>query len=207
MTDAQKKQFAFFFYRIPTVTDTKTGAKRSAYPNPAHILRRFAIWKDGSVWYLPIHRTPNTMINEMRAAGCTAEVVKFDIEEYENVMASAREALDNECNRIREFVETSIAKTKKKLKKAEELQSVNEVNGAIGFMKRNFAGAKRYINAALEAMIEFDLLREKESMFDALKAEIAAKTNTFFGMEDVKQAEADRKAKPRAKRGSRKASK
>ncbi len=200
----EKKQFVFFYYYIPTVVDTTTGIKRGAYPNPSNELRRYAVRVDdgGSVWYLPLHRIPNHMIAEMREAKCVANTVTFALEEYDNVIAQARGAMDAECQRIGKLVKDGLDEFEVKLVKANKEQSVKGVNAAIAYARGKFNLAKRHAAAATECLVEFDLLREKESIFDALKKKIASQMEEFIGehVEEQQKRRVEEKAKAKGKK-------
>lgn len=182
MSDTTKQQdtFVMFYYLIPTVTDPKTGVKRGAFPNPSNILRRFAIREDLSVWYMKRKRTPTGLRNAMEKAGCVARIREFAEKEYASIMQAADDDLTKREDDIRKFIEDSLAKTAERLEEAKRLQSVDGVNGAISYMRSHFNGAQRQIAAAMECMMEFDLIREKKSLFDALQKSIAAQAEGFM---------------------------
>jgi hypothetical protein len=74
-------------YDIPDAVD---------FPNPSPILRRIGFRSNLSVWVIPNHRIPWTLLNDMQAAGCIWHVVKFDTSEAKHLASMCAIALRQE---------------------------------------------------------------------------------------------------------------
>jgi hypothetical protein len=87
----------------------------SNYPNPSGRLRPLAIRIQLSGWVIPERDIPYGLITEMRSAGCTVDIVKFDASQGANLLDLAirsirmdiRKALEN-ARRTRERAENRL---------------------------------------------------------------------------------------------------
>lgn len=173
-------------YLIPEVMNPTTGKRKTAFPNPSGILRRFAFRIDGSVWMMDEKKVPETLFRKMIAAGCTVNVIRYDVGERDKVLALARTALEQELKRIRKKLEESLTLATKRFEEAKRLQDGELTNETAEYVKACFRRTKRHLDAAIEASAAFDILREADELFEAMKHEVATKTEQFFADHAIK---------------------
>src|SRR5262245_31320902 len=82
----------FMDYDIPELSGVK---------NPARMLRRRAIWMNGSVWLILDGNIPNSWVSVVREKGCTVNLVRFADDEAAHYLASATAALMKRAARLK----------------------------------------------------------------------------------------------------------
>jgi hypothetical protein len=91
------------YYRIPS---------KAKFPNPSGKLRRCGFRVDGSVWVIPEHALPYTLIHDLREkAGADVGVVKFDPSEAPRLVKMAVQTLRKDVEAQLARVETALEST------------------------------------------------------------------------------------------------
>lgn len=123
-----KLSASLVIYDIPDGAVTPEG---TALANPSPELREVGIRVNLSCWIVPNHLVPYGLLNDLRLAGASYEVVKFDISEAPKLLDMATRALRNE---IRQAVQRA---------RASALAAAEKVNGYDDATK----AAERYLRS------------------------------------------------------------
>jgi len=162
-------------YDIPTTVEPKD------YPEPSSKLRRFAVRIQFSTWILAESELPRAdeAIDAIKAVGGVVDTVRYDESEWPRIKLLAKRSLEREVERIRIYVDKSMAKTREKLVEAETMVSVNDVNAAIRYQQTALNRALREIGDAEECSVAFDLTGDLSELTRAVRASIDARAMAF----------------------------
>jgi hypothetical protein len=176
MTLDPETRFALLVYDIPSNIKLR---------NPSMLLRRWGARINLSCWVLPMGNLALLPLKEWVEKGATVEVVEFGEHEREKVVALARRAIMRDIEETRGFIEAVIENVRKRLKAAMDLplgsqERIEAVKLVENYQYAALWRAKAIADAAEEAALHFDISGDVDSLADALRAGIKAKSALFY---------------------------
>jgi hypothetical protein len=168
-------QFVCYVYDIPKNVRPKD------YPNPGATLRKFAVHLQQSCWVMPdtmLQRTDD-LTADIRSLGGAVHVFRYDEQEHDKIVSAARACLEAEAERIRKYVEASIATTTARLAEAKRMASIAETNSAIRFQQTALYRAMQDLASAEECAVVFDLSGNLGELIQGVRAVITARAAAF----------------------------
>lgn len=158
---------------------------------PPTFLRRIGVRVNLSCWIVPDHLLPWDWIEEVGRGGGVARVVRFDVDESDNIRSTAIEVLRSDLTRMNKSLNAMMAKAKARREFCEERQAraaatgrtsawQDEYDAAMRYVKTNHYRAMRLMRDAQAAMLIFEITNELDDAMRALRDLIKVQQHDFF---------------------------
>jgi hypothetical protein len=164
--------YAMFSYDIP---------ERSKQGNPSHLLRKMGYRINLSVWIIHERNIPRAakLADKMRENGAEVRIREFSPKEETEIREDALEAVRRDLGELTDSIASRIEKGEAKLAKAQEMQSVDDTNKTIRWVRLHLNMIRRALNASIEASTAFGILADLDEYYEAFGQVIKAATSQW----------------------------
>lgn len=162
-------RYAILVYDIP--------ADQSAKLNPSTKLRRVGFRINMSCWIIPETHIPQEYLETLRSNGVQVVVFLFDEAESKRIRVAAANALRDEADKLRQFLEHAMQTFSAKIREAADQRSTPLINHATRYLQTALRRAAAEVEDAKACAACFDLTQDIGPVLENIRQAIDACRN------------------------------